>query len=118
MKYSLKTYLEYWNSDQEFIYTMRMDGFVWNDDNYKYMINLVQKVLDDYEEEMVTPKILVYFFAIEVPRIISIISNSDFFKKNISDLYSSQESYESLVLKRKDELLLMQQSFFNNIKII
>lgn len=118
MKNSLKTYLEYWNSDQEFSYTMRMQGFIWNDDNYNYMISLIQKVITDYEKEIVTPKVLVYFFTIEVPQIISIISNPDFFKKNVSDLYSSMEYYECLVLKRKEELLSMQKLFFKSVKII
>ncbi|MGG5508269.1 MULTISPECIES: hypothetical protein [unclassified Myroides] len=109
MKESLKKYLEYWDSDDNFFVLMRMKGFVWLDDEYLYMLNLIRTVLNDYKEDYLIPKQLVYFFCMQIPLLVRTMENPLFYI-NPPAPYTDEE-YKIFIGSRIKELVAMEENF-------
>jgi hypothetical protein len=105
MRESLKKYLEYADSEAEFIYRVRMDR-EWDDVAYQSSIELVMSVINDYKFRGVIPIPVVLFFTTGLNNLVDMISHPDF-HLNISATCSD------LIASRKKELLTLQGKFFS-----
>lgn len=105
MKESLKNYLEYLDSDEEFIFKVRMER-EWDDNTYQELINLIMTVINDYKEDDVVPIPVVLFFTSGLNQLVGMVSNPDFFT-------NTSKTYEDLVRSRVKEMEALQQQFFS-----
>lgn len=110
MKESLKQYVEYVESEDEFSYKVRMER-EWNDDEYHRFIALLMAVIDDYKNTDLIPIPVMLFFTSQVNYLVSAISHPDFF-------IDTTKEYEELVNTRKAELLVLQKKFFSGELLI
>ncbi|WP_146151368.1 hypothetical protein [Chitinophaga niastensis] len=105
MKESLKKYLEYAESEDEFTYRVRMER-AWDDPAYLAFIALIMDVINDYKETDVVPIPIVLFFTSGLDQLVGTISNPDFF-------LNTSKTYQDLVEARRLELLALQKIFFS-----
>lgn len=110
MKKSLIEYFAYLDSEEEFSYSLRME-YIWNEEQFIKLTLLIKEVLDDYKDEDIIPKCMVYFFARDVDIIIG-ITNRDIFFNDIPDGYT-REKYIEMVQKGKTILVNMKNDFFS-----
>jgi len=110
MKESLKQYVEYVDSEDEFSYKVRMEG-EWDDDEYHRFITLLLAVIDDYKDTDLMPVPVMLFFTSQLNHLLGIISHPDFFN-------NTTKEYEELVNTRKTELLELQKKFFSGELLI
>lgn len=101
---SLKDYLEYKMSDDFFPLVLRV-RMEWNDFNYRKMIGLINRVLEEHKNEYFYPLDVILFFTKEINTMLSIISHPLFGK-------TREDEYKLLVSKRKKELQDFQRDFF------
>ncbi|WP_143081192.1 hypothetical protein [Chitinophaga rupis] len=110
MKESLKQYVEYVGSEDEFSYKVRMEG-EWDDDEYHRFITLLLAVIDDYKDTDLMPVPVMLFFTSQLNHLVGTISHPDFFN-------NTTKEYEELVNTRKTELLELQKKFFSGELLI
>ncbi|WP_455673476.1 hypothetical protein [Phocaeicola sp.] len=91
IKQSLKLFLNYLDSDEEIEYYLRINADL-NEEIVLTAISLARKVIDDYKDELVFPKVIASFCLKSNERVISILSSSLFNKDNQNqfDKYISQ----------------------------
>lgn len=106
---SLESYSLYKDSEEEFSFLLRMN-FRWNDLEYQRMIELIRNVFREYKDDVLIPKTVIYFFTSEIDFIIGTVSKDVFF--TIAPEGFTMEEYESLISKRKSELLELKKMFF------
>lgn len=110
MEESLKQYVEYVESDDEFSYKVRMER-EWNDDEYHRFITLLMAVINDYKNTNLMPIPVMLFFTTQLNYLVGTISHPDFF-------INTTKEYEELVNTRKAELLGLQKKFFSGELLI
>lgn len=103
MKDSLKRYLEYRDSEDDFQSNLRL-YFKWDDEKYRFYINLLTEVINDYKEENLIPIPIYFFFTNAIDRIAGTISHPDF-RSNLT----TEEV--GLLEQREKELLKMKEAF-------
>lgn len=108
MKDSLKKFLEYYNSDEELMYYIRINAD-WNEDSFIKMEQLVRDVIKDYKEDNFYHKAYVYYCTEIINLIIGIISN-ELFCNAWPDSYT-QESYRSFIAERIERLKTLRKDF-------
>lgn len=105
MKESLKNYLEYLDSDDDFTFKVRMN-FEWDDEAYQEFIRLMMDVINDYKDDHLVPIPVVLFFTGGIKQLIGMVTNPLFFN-------SATPEYEALVRKRVGELEELQKKFLS-----
>ena len=106
---ALRQYLAYSDSEEEFLYRLRME-YEWEDSAYLSMIKLLTNVLEAYRKSRVIPKAVVWFLSTGVKLIVGIVSN-DLFHINPPAPFT-KDTYKALIDKRIKELVQLQQDFF------
>ncbi|MBC9930509.1 hypothetical protein [Chitinophaga qingshengii] len=105
MKESLKKYLEYLDSDEEFTFRVRMEA-EWDDQAYQEFIRLIMSVIDDYKDSLLVPIPVVLFFTTGLNQLVGMVTNPVFFA-------TASKAYEDLVRGRVAELEALQKKFFS-----
>jgi len=82
----------------------------WDDSKYEKMIQNIQQIIEDYSDNDLFPKSVIYFFTAEIDHIIGTVSNQLFLDKHHNG-YSKDEMI-LLLEKRKSELLNLKEEFF------
>jgi hypothetical protein len=107
---------EYYQSDDEFVTKLRFT-LEWDDKEYEKLAALIRGVLVEYAEEPVIPKILIYFFNLDLSLIEGIVSNP-LFIKNPPEPYN-RDDYKQLIDSRIKELNIMKSVLFGkNINLL
>lgn len=109
MKQSLVKYLEYLDSDEEFTYILRME-YEWHQDKFEKMISHIRNILQDFKDDELIPKCIIYFFINNVDFIIGTTSKNVFFN-NIPNGYT-KEQYSKIIKQGQDELLNLRKKFY------
>ncbi|SJZ95434.1 hypothetical protein SAMN04488128_10221 [Chitinophaga eiseniae] len=105
MKESLKKYLEYLDSDEEFSFKVRMEA-EWDDEAYQEFIRLTMAVINDYKDDHLVPIPVALFFTTGLKQLTGMVTNPLFFK-------TASPEYETLVRRRVAELEDLQQQFLS-----
>lgn len=105
MKSSLKRYLEYLDSDEEFILKTRITR-MWNDNDYILFREIIDNVIKDYKGEALFPISIVYLFISGIDHLINLISNPSFYS-------GTDDDYRLLIQKRIIELNNLKKSFMS-----
>lgn len=105
MKESLKKYLEYLDSDEEFSFKVRTEA-EWDDRAYQEFIRLITAVINDYKDSGLIPIPVMLFFTSGLDQLIGTVTNPLFFK-------TSSKAYEDLVRGRVAELEVLQKKFLS-----
>jgi hypothetical protein len=103
MKNSLKTYLEYIDSDIDFTSQVRLE-YKWDDSNYQVFINLLMDVVNDYKNDQLIPIPVMYFFVSGINYLIGTIENP-LFLNNIND------EKKEIIERRTKELIDLRSKF-------
>jgi hypothetical protein len=101
-------YREYENKKDWFINYLRIHH-EWDDEKYIEMISLINDILDEFKNNYLFPKDLVYFFSSEVDSILGTVENNAFYNY-IPPTYTKKE-YEELIEMRKKELIDLRDNF-------
>ncbi|MBC9913911.1 hypothetical protein [Chitinophaga varians] len=105
MKESLKKYLEYIDSDEDFSFKVRMEA-EWDDHAYQEFSRLMTAVIHDYKDSGLIPIPVMLFFTSGLDQLIGIVTNPLFFK-------TASREYEDLVRGRVAELEAWQKKFLS-----
>ena len=115
VKDSLKKFYEYYASDEELMYYIRMNA-EWNENSFNKMKQLARDVMRDYADEDYYPKKFVVYFFREIPSVINIISN--FRKCTNKELQAgyTDETYLCMIADRINQLKEFRWEFIKSLE--
>lgn len=103
MKESLRRFYEYLDSDEELMYSVRMNA-EWNEEAFCKMKKLAEAVMEDYAEEEYYPKRFVGYFIREIPSVINMLSHFRVCTaENLLKGYT-QETYMDMIAHKREQL--------------
>jgi len=110
MKKSLEDYLSYIDTEEEFTYFLRMNHY-WDQVLFRKMIVFISAVINDYKDEAVIPKSIVFFFARDVDLIVGMTRNKIFL--NTIPASCHEKEYLETVRQGQELLLNLKRAFFS-----
>lgn len=116
MKESLKKFYEYLASDEELMYSVRINA-EWNEESFSKMQKLVKAVMADYAMEEVYPKEFVLYFVREIPSVINILSQIKVCtEEKLLEGYT-QETYMSMLADKIKQLENLKWEFIKSLSV-
>lgn len=112
MKMSLKNFIEYYDSDEELFYFIRMNA-EWNEKSFIKMEKLVREVLEDYSLEYCYPKRFVYY-CVEIIRLIIGTISHNMFCNTWPDGFT-REGYRIFIDERVRRLEKLHEDFVSSL---
>ena len=113
MKENLKRFYEYLDTDEELMYYVRINA-EWSEESFCEMKRLAEAIMEDYAEEDTYPKGFIYYFTLDIPSIINIISH---FRgcsyKNLLEGYTD-ETYRSMIADKIKQLKEFEEKFISS----
>lgn len=109
MKESLKQFLEYYDSDEELAFYIRINA-EWNEESFVNMKKLIKVVIEDHNEEIQYDPTFIYYCVDIIQFIVDLISNNAFYNGTWPKEFT-EESYKAFLDERIKELKQIREDF-------
>lgn len=110
MKESFEKFFEYFCSDEELMYNIRINA-EWNEESFMKMEQLIREVIKDYADEDYYPKKFVVYFMREIPSIINILSHFKGCTEEVLMRGYTEETYLNMIAERIEQLKKLRNEF-------
>lgn len=114
MKDSLKKFYEYWGSEEDLMYYVRIH-VEWNEESFLQMKRLAREVMKDYADEGYYPKQFIACFIWGIPTIINTLSHYKCCSEKELLAGYTDESYRNMIAEKIEELKEFQKEFIRSL---